>query len=88
MFGGYGVMLNGNMACGVLGDKLLVRVGPDAHDECIALPHAAPFDFTGKPMKGFLYVHPEGAATTRDLRAWAKRGIAFARSLPKKEPKP
>jgi hypothetical protein len=41
-------------------------------------------DFTGKPMKGFLYVFPEGLATNRELRAWVKRGMTFARTLPKK----
>ena len=84
MFGGLGMMVNGNMACGIVGYNLMVRVGPEAHDECVTLPHAGPMDFTGKPMKGFLYVYPEGVATNRELRAWVKRGVAFARSLPKK----
>ena len=84
IFGGLGIMVNGNMACGILGYNLMVRVGPDAHDGCVDLPHAGPMDFTGRPMKGFLYVFPEGLATNRELRAWVKRGVAFARSLPKK----
>jgi TfoX/Sxy family transcriptional regulator of competence genes len=84
MFGGLGIMVNGNMACGIVGHNLMVRVGPDAHDECAALPHAGPMDFTGRPMKGFVYVYPEGIATNRDLKAWVKRGVTFARSLPPK----
>ena len=84
MFGGLGMMVNGNMACGIVGYNLMVRVGPDAHEECVALPHAGPMDFTGRPMRGFLYVYPEGVATARQLKAWVKRGVGFARTLPKK----
>jgi TfoX/Sxy family transcriptional regulator of competence genes len=84
MFGGLGFMINGNMAVGIVGYNLMVRVGPEAHDECVALPHAGPMDFTGRPMNGFVYVFPEGLATNRELKAWVKRGVTFARSLPKK----
>lgn len=84
MFGGLAMMVNGNMACGIIGYNLMVRVGPAANDECAALPHAAPMDFTGRPMKGYVYVYPEGIATTQELRSWIKRGVAFARTLPKK----
>lgn len=84
MFGGLAMMVNGNMACGIVGYNLMVRVGPEAHEECSALPHAAPMDFTGRPMKGYVYVYPEGIATGRELKAWVKRGVAFARTLPKK----
>jgi TfoX/Sxy family transcriptional regulator of competence genes len=56
MFGGLGMMVNGHMTCGVIGFNLMVRVGPEAHDECVALPHAGPMDFTGRPMKGYLYI--------------------------------
>jgi TfoX/Sxy family transcriptional regulator of competence genes len=84
MFGGLGMMVNGHMACGIIGYNLMVRVGPDAHDECVALPHAAPMDFTGRPMKGYVYVHPEGLATARELKTWVRRGVVFTRTLPKK----
>jgi TfoX/Sxy family transcriptional regulator of competence genes len=84
MFGGLAMMINGNMAVGIVGYNLMVRVGPDAHEECVALPHAGPMDFTGRPMKGFVYVFPEGIATDRELRTWVKRGSNFARSLPPK----
>src|SRR4051812_43693211 len=84
MFGGLAFMVNGNMAVGIVGYNLMVRVGPEAHDECVALPHAGPMDFTGRPMKGFVYVFPEGIATNRELRMWVKRGTTFARSLPNK----
>jgi TfoX/Sxy family transcriptional regulator of competence genes len=84
MFGGLALMLNGNMACGIIGDKLMVRVGPEAYDSSLAKPHTAEMDFNGRPMKGYIYVLPEGTLALRDLRSWARRGMEFARSLPKK----
>jgi TfoX/Sxy family transcriptional regulator of competence genes len=83
-FGGISFLLNGNMACGVIKEELIVRVGPEKHAELLALPHARPFDFTGRPMKGWLTVMPGGFVTDQDLKAWVQRGIAFAASLPPK----
>ncbi len=54
MFGGLCFTLNGNMACGVTGDELMVRVGPDKHAEALERPHARKMDFTGRPMKGLV----------------------------------
>ena len=56
MFGGLAFMLHGNMCVGVTNDDLMVRVGPEQHAELLALPHARPMDFTGRPMKGFVFV--------------------------------
>jgi TfoX/Sxy family transcriptional regulator of competence genes len=84
MFGGLTFMVRGNMACGVEGDRLMVRVGPAKHAEALGLPHARPMDFTGRPMKGFVFVEGSGLASDADLRAWAQRGVDFALSLPAK----
>lgn len=84
MFGGIVFMVGGNMAVGVSGDELLVRVGPDAYDDAVALPHAREMDFTGRPMRGFVYVSVEGIAEDEDLEAWIDRGASFAASLPPK----
>ncbi len=85
MFGGLCFMVGGNMACGVTGDDaLMVRVGPEAYEKSLALKHARPMDFTGRPMKGFVFVEREGVSTKRNLRAWVGRGVAFAGSLPPK----
>jgi TfoX/Sxy family transcriptional regulator of competence genes len=78
MFGGLAFMIAGKMACGVVHDDLMVRVGPDAHDETVAQPHARPMDFTGRPMRGFLYVAPAGVASDEDLSRWVGRGVDFA----------
>jgi TfoX/Sxy family transcriptional regulator of competence genes len=84
MFGGIAFMLAGNMCVGVVGDDLMVRVGPDTHAEALAQPEAREMDFTGRPMKGLVYV--DGARLDSDTRLadWVRRGVAFAGSLPPK----
>jgi TfoX/Sxy family transcriptional regulator of competence genes len=77
MFGGLAFMVSDHMACGVLGPDLIVRVGPDGADEALAQPHARPFDFTGRPSRGIVYVGPGGCATDEDLTAWLDRGLTF-----------
>jgi hypothetical protein len=84
MFGGLAFLVGGHMCCGVLGDDLMVRVGPDAYEKALAQPHARKMDFTGKPMKGFVYVGPAGFREEGALRAWIDRGLSFVTSLPPK----
>ena len=84
MFGGLAFLLHGNMCVGVVKDELMVRAGPQAYDELVRRAHARAMDFTGKPMKGFLFVGSESLESDRDLERWVKRGVAFARSLPRK----
>jgi TfoX/Sxy family transcriptional regulator of competence genes len=84
MFGGIAFMLNGHMCCGVTKSDLMVRVGPDAYEDSLAQPHARPMDFTGRPMKGMIYVGAAGYGDDANLRAWVDRGVAFASSLPPK----
>lgn len=84
MFGGLCFLLHGNMACGVSGDDLMVRVGPDAHADALARPHARKMDFTGRPMKGFVFVSPKGLESDRDLAAWVGRGADYAATFPPK----
>ena len=84
MFGGLSFMLQGNMSCGVLDEDLLVRVGPEAHEAALALPHARPMEFTGRSMKGMVFVGPEGLESDEELSDWVGRGVDFALSLPAK----
>lgn len=84
MFGGLAFMLRGNMCCGVLGEDLVVRVGPAAHEKALARAHARPMDFTHKPMRGYVYVTPKGYAKPAALRSWLTMVIAFVGSLPRK----
>lgn len=84
MFGGLAFLVNGHMACGVIGDELMVRVGPDAYDEALQKPGAREMDFTGRPMKGMVYVRPRGIRPASKLEAWVEQGLSYARSLPPK----
>ena len=84
MFGGVGFMLDGNMACGVNKEDLIVRVGPENYGQAVIQPHTRPFDITGRPMKGWVMVSPAGVAADEDLQGWVQRGINFARTLPPK----
>lgn len=84
MFGGVAFLLNGNMACGVLKDNLIVRVGPAAYEAALHQAHVRLFDITGRPMRGWVMVTPEGHAADRDLAEWVRQGLGFAASLPAK----
>ena len=84
MFGGIAFMVAGNMSVGVVGDDLMVRVGPPAYEEALALPNAREMDFTGRPMRGFVFVDAAGIATRGGLEQWVDRGVTFAESLPAK----
>jgi hypothetical protein len=84
MFGGLCFLLDGNMCFGIVGSELMVRVGPDAYADALALDHAREMDFTGRSMKGFVYVGAAGISEDEDLDAWLDRGLAHAASLPPK----
>jgi TfoX/Sxy family transcriptional regulator of competence genes len=85
MFGGVGFLVDGNMACGVHQDDLIVRVGAAIYGQSLLQPHTRPFDMTGRPMAGWIMVEPQGCDTQAKLEEWVDRGVAFARSLPPKE---
>jgi len=77
--------LAGNMAVGLSGSgELMVRVGPEATDEALERPHTRLFDMTGRPMRGWILVAPEGVETDVELGDWVRRGVAFAQTLPPK----
>jgi len=84
MFGGLAFMVNGHMSCGVVNDTLMVRVGPEAYADALARPHAREMDFTGKPLKGFVYVAPEGVESDEALSSWVCSSLEFVGSLPPK----
>jgi TfoX/Sxy family transcriptional regulator of competence genes len=84
MFGGLAFMLRGNMCCGVLKRELIVRVPPDETDDLLAEPHTRAFDFTGRPMRGFVVIRPAGCEHDGTLADWVDRAVAFAATLPAK----
>lgn len=84
MFGGLAFMVHGHMFAGVLGRSLMARVGASHHARALARPHVRPMDFTGTPLRGYVFVGPGGIATDRQLRGWVERCLRHARTLPPK----
>jgi TfoX/Sxy family transcriptional regulator of competence genes len=84
MFGGVCYLLNGNMACGVLGDNLIVRVDQDRYAECLEIAGTRKFDITGREMKGWVMVSCEDGLDNERFSAWVERGAHFALGLPPK----
>jgi len=84
MFGGLCLLAHGNMFAGIQGDILMARVGPERHDEAVAKPHARIMDFSGRPMRGYVYVDPPGIASEAQLREWVELSLAFVDTLPAK----
>ena len=84
MFGGLAFMLGGNMTIGIVGDTLMARVGPLRYADVLVLPHVRPMDFTGKPMKGYVYVDPLGIEADAALERWIEACSAFVATLPPK----
>jgi TfoX/Sxy family transcriptional regulator of competence genes len=87
MFGGLCFMVNGAMCCGLTKSDFMVRVGPAEYEAALAEPHARPMDFTGRPLKGMVYVAAEGLRTDAALARWVRRGIAFVTGMPASKPK-
>lgn len=84
MFGGAAFFLDGNLLVGVWDDALIARVGPAAAPAALAEPHVRPFDVTGRPMKAWVMIDPDGLDTERQLGDWLDRATAFVGGLPAK----
>jgi TfoX/Sxy family transcriptional regulator of competence genes len=89
MFGGLAFLIDGHMSVSASGrGGILLHVDPDATEDLLAKPHAHPFEMRGRVMEGWLRVEAEGLTSKRQLQRWVARGVAHARSLPPKPPKP
>ena len=84
MFGGVAFLADGHMFLGLIGDVLMARVGPENYAAALKRKHVREMDFTGKPMKGYVYVDPAGLAGDEELEEWVMRCRAFVRTLPPK----
>ena len=84
MFGGIAFLLHGNMACGILADRLIARIGPDAYEATLGEPGVSPFDVTGRPMRGWVTVDVNAVDDDDAVQAWIDRAIGFAMTLPPK----
>lgn len=77
MFGGVCFMVNDKMCIGVNLDEIMCRIDPKIEDEALNRPHARPMDFTGKPMKGYVFVHEDGIKKKSDFEYWINRCLEF-----------
>lgn len=84
MFGGIAFMVGGNMAVGVSGDDLMVRVGKETYDEALTRPGVRELEMSGRPMRGWVLVSDRGYSTESELGNWIDRGVSYAASLPPK----
>jgi len=84
MFGGVGYLLNGNMCVGIWKDSLIARLGPEQGEAALREPYVKEFDITGRPMKGWVMVLPEGIEEDDQLKEWVARASKFVAKLPKK----
>ena len=88
MFGGICFLVDEKMCLGVIKDDLMIRIDPENQDKFLQEKGCRPMDFTKRPMKGFLYVGPEGIDMDDDLNKWVKRCLEFnprAKSSKKKK---
>lgn len=84
MFGGIAFMVAGNMCCGVTADELMLRLGVEAAEEALDEPYVRPMDFTGRPLKGYVYVSSGGLGTDAELGRWIDRALEYVTELPPK----
>jgi TfoX/Sxy family transcriptional regulator of competence genes len=84
MFGGIAFMVGGHMCCGIIGEELMLRLGAEAAEKALTEAHVRPMDFTGRPMKGYVYVAGPGIRTEAKLRSWLRLGQDFVETLPPK----
>lgn len=85
MFGGLAFLVSGHMACGIVGEELMLRLGEDGADAALDERHVRPMDFTGKPMRSMVFVRPAGVTTQRALGDWVQRAVSHALTLPPKQ---
>ncbi|MBS0260885.1 MAG: TfoX/Sxy family protein [Planctomycetes bacterium] len=84
MFGGSVFLLNGNILVGIWRNWLLARLGPEQGPEALRQPYVKKMDITGKPMRGWIMVEPEGVADDDQLQHWIQQALQFVRTLPGK----
>lgn len=81
MFGGLAFMMEGKMCVGVLQDKLVARIGPENSITALKKPHVTPMDFTGRPLKGYVYVESRAIQKDTALKQWIDDSISFVSTL-------
>ena len=77
MMGGLTFMVNGKMCVGVVRNDLMVRLDPAVYDAALKKQGCREMDFTGKPMRGFVFVSPDGTSKEKDLNYWLDLALDF-----------
>lgn len=85
IFGGLCFKVSRHMCCGIIENKLMARVGPDNYERLLTIEHTQKMDFTGKPMKGMIYVEPGGLNSEKELDFWIQECLDFINTLPPKK---
>lgn len=85
MFGGLAFLVDGRMFIGIRNSSLMARIGPEHHQDALAMPGVRVMDFTGRPMRGYVYLDPPAIAADRDLQAWVTWCVQYAAALPIKQ---
>jgi TfoX/Sxy family transcriptional regulator of competence genes len=84
MFGSLGFMVHGHMACGVINEQLMVRVGKENYQDALRKPFVREMDFTGRALTGFVYIEPEGFENDEELESWVRLSVEYVLTLPAK----
>jgi hypothetical protein len=84
LFGCVCFLLRGHVCVGVWKDSLIARLGADQTEAAMREPHVQAFDITGRAMKGWVVVGPQGVADEDQLSEWARLAVEFVDKLPAK----
>jgi TfoX/Sxy family transcriptional regulator of competence genes len=84
MFGGLTFLVHGNMCCGVIGDTIMIRTGPDLYETTLQTSYTRPMDFTGRVLRNFVYVDPEAVPSAEAFHEVITLAVNYALSLPRK----
>jgi len=84
IFGGLAFMCRGHMFVGIIGGELMARIGPEHYPDALQQAHVRPMDFTGRPMKGYVFIAPQGITSNHSLEKWTERCLHFIDTLPAK----
>jgi TfoX/Sxy family transcriptional regulator of competence genes len=77
MMGGLTFMVNDKMCVGVIKGEMMARIDPEKYDEALEKHGCRPMDFTGRPMKGWIYISPEGLEQVKDMEYWVNLALEF-----------
>ena len=81
MMGGLTFMVNDKMCVGILEDNLMARIDPDIYETVLERKGCREMDFTGRPMKGFVFIDPDGTKKKKDLDYWLRLALEYNKKV-------